>query len=74
MKINLYDILESQNRSPHSLAKEIDCDYHNLLRLCSGDTTKISLTLLEKICNALNCTPNDIFGFEHTEKESHRQE
>lgn len=28
-----------------------------------GKNKPITLKNLEKICNALNCTPNDVFGF-----------
>ena len=32
-------------------------------RLTTGQYDKISLQILEKLCRALNCTPNDIYRF-----------
>ena len=33
----------------------------NISNICNGDTKSIRLDTIEKICQALNCTPNDIF-------------
>lgn len=32
-------------------------------RLTTGQYDKMSLEILEKLCRALNCTPNDIYRF-----------
>ena len=32
-------------------------------RIATGQYDKISLTIMEKLCRAFNCTPNDIYRF-----------
>lgn len=32
-------------------------------RICSGQYDKISIEVMEKLCRAFNCTPNDIYRF-----------
>ena len=32
-------------------------------RITSGQYDKVSLEVMEKLCRALNCTPNDIYRF-----------
>jgi putative transcriptional regulator len=64
MYINISNILESQNKTAYWLSKEIGCDYHNLLDMCNGKTMSIKFSMLEKICDALDCTPNDLLILE----------
>lgn len=61
MKIIIDEVLASQGKTRYWLAKEIGFAYHNLVKLCEGKTTSIKFELIENICKALKCTPNDIF-------------
>lgn len=36
-------------------------DYNNLSRLKNNETDKIRFENIEKLCNILDCTPNDLF-------------
>lgn len=54
-------ILEQQNKTPYWLAKQIGMSQNNMLNICNG-TTSIRFDTLEKLCKALECTPNDIFA------------
>lgn len=63
IEIKIDKILERQNKSLYWLAQETGLSYPTIHRLVSGKTTSISFDTLEKICLALNCTPNDIFDF-----------
>jgi putative transcriptional regulator len=64
MKIKLQEILDSRNISVYSLSKEIGVTQNNLGKLIKGETTSIKYDILEKLCNVLNITPNDIFEIE----------
>jgi putative transcriptional regulator len=64
MKITIDDVLEKRGRSRYWLAGEIDMRYHNLVKICNGKTHSISFDVLERICRALHCTPNDIIKFD----------
>lgn len=62
MKILIDDILKRQNKTRYWLSKKIGYSYPSLMKLCNNETDSIRFDILEKICNALNCKPNDIFG------------
>lgn len=64
MKIKLKELLEKQNRSQYWLSKQTDITPKNIGRLANGKTTSITFENLQKICKALDCTPNDIFEIE----------
>jgi len=64
MKIKLQEILDNRNISVYSLSKEIGVTGNNLGKLVKGETTSIKYDILEKLCNILNITPNDIFEIE----------
>lgn len=61
MKIKLQEILDNKNISVYSLSKEIGVTQNNLGKLVKGETTSIKYDILEKLCNILDITPNDIF-------------
>jgi DNA-binding Xre family transcriptional regulator len=42
------------------LAKKINITYQNLCALADNKTTSAKFETIEKICLALNCTPNEI--------------
>lgn len=72
MYVDISSVLQSRNRTRYWLAKEIDCSYQSLLKLCQNETTSVSFDLLEKICIALDCTPSEILIIErdkYTQKE-----
>jgi len=64
MKIKLQEILDNRNISVYSLSKEIGVTQNNLGKLVKGETTSIKYDILEKLCNILDITPNDIFEIE----------
>lgn len=68
MKIKLQEILDSKNISVYSLSKQIGVTQNNLGKLIKGETTSIKYDILEKLCNTLNVTPNDIFETENPKK------
>jgi len=63
MKNRINSILEEQAQTKYWLAQQTESSYSTIFKLCSNKTSSISFDLLESICIALNCTPNDIFVF-----------
>lgn len=59
-RITLDEILAIKGKTKYWLAKETDINYQTLLLLQQNKTTSIRFETLEKICIALDCTPNDI--------------
>ena len=64
MKILINDVLSQQEKTIYWLAKNIGISYANTSNMCKGKTTSIRFDILEKVCIALNCTPNDILKLE----------
>ena len=60
-KINI--ILEQQNKSMYWLSKVTGISYKNIHNLCNEDNPikSIKLNTIDKICTALDCTPNELF-------------
>lgn len=61
MKLNVKQILDKQGKTPYWLSKVTGISNNNISNICNGDTKSIRLDTVDKICKALNCTPNDIF-------------
>lgn len=61
MNINIDKILKKQGKTRYWLSKEINYSYPNLVKLANNKTSSINFLILENICIALNCTPNDLF-------------
>jgi putative transcriptional regulator len=64
MKILIDELLIKKNKTRYWLSKKIGITYPNLCKLCNNKTTSIKFEFLEKLCDVLECTPNDIFELE----------
>jgi putative transcriptional regulator len=64
MRIKLQEILDNKNISIYSLSKDIGVAQNNLSKIVKGETTSIKYDILEKLCNILDITPNDMFEIE----------
>ena len=60
MTLNIQNILNSQGKTKYWLSKQTGIDNTSIGKMCNGETKNIRLETMEKICIALNCTPNDI--------------
>lgn len=60
MKINIKTIMDKKNISRYKLAKQLDMTYPTVDNLYKGKTTSIKLDTLEKLCDTLECNPQDI--------------
>lgn len=61
MRIKIDSVLQDRGKSRYWLSQQLNCSYQSLVKLCNSETTSISFDLMSRICNALNCLPNDIF-------------
>jgi len=60
---NIDKILKKQNKTRYWLHKQTGIGYQHIMNLCQNTTKSIKYSTLEKICYALDCTPNDILKF-----------
>lgn len=61
MKLKLKELLEQENKSVYWLKHETNISHATIYKIVNNETTMISFDNIEKICMALNCTPNDVF-------------
>lgn len=69
IEIPLDRLLDKHGRSFYWLAKETGVSYTTLWRLKKGKALGINFSTLEKICQALNCTPGDVLTIGDRKRE-----
>ena len=60
MYINIDKLLEKKGKTRYWLAKEINVSYPTMKKLADNNTDGTKFDTIEKLCIALNCTPNDL--------------
>lgn len=60
MKLNIKDRVDKLGISKTKLSQQLDVSYPTMLDMYNGKTTSIKLDTLEKLCQILQCKPNDI--------------
>ncbi|MBY2501362.1 helix-turn-helix transcriptional regulator, partial [Clostridioides difficile] len=53
-----------KGKTRYWLAKEIGIKQQSLNKIASNETVSIRFDILEKICTTLECTPNDVLGWD----------
>lgn len=64
MKVILNRTLEAKKISQYKLAKDTGIAASTLNNLCNNKTTSIQFSVLDKICDALDCEVSDILVHE----------
>lgn len=60
MKVILNDTLASLSKSQYWLARKTGIAASTLSNLCNNKTSSVQFSVLDKICEALNCEVSDI--------------
>jgi putative transcriptional regulator len=63
IKIRLDELLKREKKTLYRVAKDTGMAYTSLHAIKKGTVTDINLSTLKKLCESLNCTPNDLVGF-----------
>ena len=61
IQLNIQHLLDSKKRTRYWLVKAMESNYETVNRLCDNYTVALRLETIEKLCKALECTPNDLF-------------
>lgn len=64
IRLALTDALRKRDRTLYWLAKETRTDYKTLHRMATADMRKVDLSVLERICRALECEPGELLRME----------
>ena len=61
MIITIDAVLSQKGRTRYWLSQKTGITYPNIKRLCDNNTSSIKFVMIDNICKALECEPNDIF-------------
>lgn len=64
IKLNVQYLLDSKKKTRYWLVKHMDSNYETINRICDNNAVALQLETIEKLCNILNCSPNDLFIIE----------
>lgn len=64
INIQINRLLEQQGRSRYWLSKKTGISHQSLTKIAKNETTSIRFEHIESICKALECTPNELLGWE----------
>ena len=60
---NLGDLLQKRGISINKLMRDTNTDFKVLKRLINGDSARIDIGVLARLCNYLNCSVSDIVEY-----------
>jgi len=63
IEVRIGQLLEARERTFYWLSKETGISHTTLWRLKKGKALGINFITLEKLCEALDCQPGDMFTF-----------
>ncbi len=61
LKLNVLEILENKGKSKYWLFQQLDMTYTNFNNIITNKTKSIRYANIEKFCELLDCSPNDLF-------------
>lgn len=64
IKMNVQNILNGKGKTRYWLVKEMRTTYKTVNKICDNTLTGLQLDTIEKLCEILECEPNDLFVFE----------
>lgn len=67
MKVILNDTLKSKQKSQYWLSKQTGIAASTLNNLCNNKTSGIQFSVLDKICDVLDCEINDVLIYDKSD-------
>ena len=64
IKMNVQNLLNEKKKTRYWLVKEMQTTYKTVNKICDNTLTGLQLETIEKLCEILDCQPNDLFTFE----------
>lgn len=61
--MNVQNLLDKKGKTRYWLVKEMQTTYKTVNKICDNTLTGLQLETIEKLCDILDCTPNDLFIF-----------
>lgn len=63
LRLHILEILPEQNHTKYWLYKQMDLSYQNFNRMITNQTSSIRFDNLEKLCQILNCSLDELFEY-----------
>ena len=60
IQMRLTEMLEKRGRTAYWLSKETGIRYASIWQMSKGDTERLRIETLDRICEALECQPGDL--------------
>ena len=67
IKLDIQHLILTKYKSQAAFAEATDLSLPSVSKICSGNMASIRFETLEKICEALECTPNDLLTSDKNE-------
>lgn len=68
IKLNVQQLLDNKNKTRYWLVKQMQTTYKTVNKICDNTLTGLQLETIEKLCQILECSPNDLFTIENDNK------
>lgn len=65
IKMNVQQLLDNKNKTRYWLVKQMQTTYKTVNNICDNTLTGIQLETIEKLCQVLDCSVNDLFTIEN---------
>lgn len=65
MKLNIKPLVDAKGMNRNQLAKELKIGYKAACNLYDGNVQRIYFDTLQRLCDVLECTPNDILTLDN---------
>lgn len=59
--MNIGKLLEEKGKTRYWLVKQLDSNYTTINNMINNVTQSIRYETIDKLCDILDCTPNDLF-------------
>ncbi|WP_374724222.1 helix-turn-helix domain-containing protein [Calidifontibacillus erzurumensis] len=70
IKIQLQELLDKKGISQRTLAKETNIRQETINRMCNNNSVYLRIDHLDKICDFLNCSLDEIIIYKKVDKNS----
>jgi len=62
IELNVKQLLDKNNQTKYWLTKKLQTDYKFATKLIENETKSITFQMIGKLCDILECTPNELFS------------
>lgn len=65
IQMRVQELLNEKKKTRYWLVKQMQTTYKTVNKICDNTLTGLQLDTIEKLCEILECQPNDLFQITH---------